>query len=173
MENEIWKDVPGYEGIYMVSDLGRVKSLERTKLGYKNSIIKINERIINGYTSNNRYTSITFHKNNKQKTFEVHKLVAMAFLNHIPDGTRKIVVDHINNIKTDNRVCNLQLITQRENSSKDKNKLKFSACKTRDGKFQSSIFVNGKTKYLGRFNNVEEAQEAYKKALSELNNKTK
>jgi hypothetical protein len=82
-------------------------------------------------------------------------LVAMAFLNHKPDGTHKIVVDHINNNKLDNRVVNLQLISQRENLSKDRkdgtSKYVGVCWKKSRNKWQVDIKIDGKRKYLGLF----------------------
>ena len=104
MEN--WKDIKGYEGIYQVSDLGRVKSLR-----YGN--------ILNPYINSTGYKVVNLSENTKRVTKKVHSLVAECFLNHTPNGY-KLVVDHINNVKTDNSLNNLQIITHRENCSKDK-----------------------------------------------------
>jgi hypothetical protein len=103
----------------------------------------------------------------------VHQLVAMAFLNHTPCGMN-LVVDHINSNKLDNRVENLQLITQRENSSKDiKNKTSkytgVSWCKHR-GKWLSQIYLNKKTYNLGRFNCELSAHLAYINKLKQIKN---
>lgn len=114
MENqiEIWKDIPGYEEYYQVSNLGRVKSFKLKKI-----------TILKQYKNTNNYLVVTLHNKKKHfnpKKISVHLLVAMAFLNHKPNKTNEIVVDHINNIRFDNRLENLQLITNRENNSKDK-----------------------------------------------------
>ena len=77
------------------------------------------ERILKANKNSAGYLGVVLYKYNKMKTLTVHKLVAMLFLNHIPDG-HNICVDHRNNIPTDNRVGNLQLISHRENISKDK-----------------------------------------------------
>jgi hypothetical protein len=97
----------------------------------------------------------------------------MAFLNHKPDGTNKIVVDHINNIKTDNRLVNLQLISQRENTSKDKkngtSQYTGVCWKKSKNKFEAQININNKYKYLGLFTDEYEAHLAYEKALKMYN----
>jgi hypothetical protein len=165
---EIWKDVPGYEGIYQVSDMGNVKSLSREKLHKGKYPITTNEKILKPPANSHGYLVVILCNNGLKKTMKVHALVAMAFLNHKPDGTNKIVVDHINNNKLDNRLVNLQLISQRENSSKDKKGgtskyvgVRLSAI----NKWRAEITINGKLKHLGYFIDEYEAHLAYQKAL--------
>jgi hypothetical protein len=169
--NEIWKDVPGYEGLYQVSSLGRVKSLSRLKTNGKSTHIS-KDLIMSPNKNRDGYLCLLLRINNKSKTKKVHQLVAMAFLNHKPDGTHKIVVDHINHDKLDNRVENLQVITNRENCSKDvKNKSsKYTGVcwdKSRS-KWASRIKINGKNHYLGRFNCEEEANQVYQNKLKTI-----
>lgn len=160
---EFWKAIPGYEGIYEVSDLGRVKSLGNNE-SRKEKILKF---------SNNRkgYCKLNLFKHANSKTYQAHQLVAMAFLNHIPSKSKN-VVDHINNIKTDNRLENLQIITQRENTSKDKkNKTsKYTGvywCKNKN-KWRSTIYISNKQIHLGYFKDEYKAHLAYEKALNEM-----
>jgi hypothetical protein len=162
-EIEIWKDVPDYEGLYQVSNFGNVKSLNflRTK---KHRLLKIT-------ICNNGYLTVGLSKNLCGKKFTVHVLVAMAFLNHKPDGTTKIVVDHINNIKIDNRLVNLQLISHRENSSKDQknrtsNYIGVSWNKKRK-KWLSMITFKNKGINLGYFKEEIDASNTYQKAKKE------
>jgi hypothetical protein len=166
---EIWKDIPGYEGIYQVSDIGNVKSLSREKLIRGKYPITTKEKILKQLVNPRGYLIVILCKNNLKKTINVHILVAMAFLNHKPDGTHKIVVDHINNNKLDNRLVNLQLINHRENSSKDRkngtSKYTGVCWQKSNNKWQSEITINGKKKYLGLFTDEYEAHLAYQKAL--------
>ena len=104
MENEIWKDVKGYEGLYMVSNLGNVKSLGNNK--------KRKEKMLKPCKVNNGYLQITLYKNGEIKRIYVHKLVAEAF---IPNPENKPEVDHINTIRDDNKVENLCWVTKKEN----------------------------------------------------------
>ena len=104
---EIWKDVKGYEGLYQVSNIGRIKSLPRkTNNQYNNGLIR--KLVIR----NNGYYFINLYKNNKSKLFTVHRLVAIAFLcnpNNLP------CVNHIDGNKLNNNVNNLEWCTYHEN----------------------------------------------------------
>lgn len=170
MENEIWKDVPTYEGIYQVSNLGNVKSLSRLKFSY-GFFRKQNERILKPATDKKGYLICVLCKNTHRKTIKVHQLVAMAFLNHIPCGM-VLVVDHINDVKTDNRVKNLQIITNRDNSFKTQgrysSKYKGVCLDKTSKKWESKIQIKGKTTYLGSFTTEQEASEAYQNKLKEI-----
>ena len=115
---EIWKDIPGYKGIYQASNLGRIKSLSRKSKSGKTGYKITNDLILKTSINHRGYERISLHKNSNKKTFAVHQLIAMAFLNHKPCNFR-IVVDHINNIKTDNKLKNLQLMSNRENVVKN------------------------------------------------------
>lgn len=157
MEN--WKDIKGYEGHYQISDLGRIKSIKFNK-----------ERILHIQKGTNGYLKSELCKNGKTKTRTVHSLVAQEFLNHESDIYN--VVDHINNVKTDNKLSNLQIISQRENSTKDKNN-KYSdyvgvTFHKKDKRWQSSIVIDGNQIYLGYFKSEERASIAYQFALTQL-----
>lgn len=110
---EVWKSIPNYEGLYEVSSLGKVKSLPRKICNHKGCHIS-KEKILRPGINSRDYLSIVLFKNNSKKSLNVHQLVAMAFLNHTPCG-HNLVVDHINKNKIDNRLENLQLITNRKN----------------------------------------------------------
>ncbi len=104
---EIWKYIKGFEGLYQVSNLGRVKSLERIDaLGHR-----LKEKILKPRLDN-RYYQVCLCKQSIKKNYRVHRLVWEAFNGQIPEGLQ---VNHINEVKTDNRLSNLNLMTAKEN----------------------------------------------------------
>jgi hypothetical protein len=172
---EEWRDVVGYEGLYRVSNLGRVKSCEKLcnykKLGKR----YISESILKSSINNEGYLLVGLHKNNIQTSHNVHILVAMAFLNHIPCGY-DLVVDHKNFIRHDSRLFNLQIITQRENT--DKKHLRSSSEYTgvflikggNKKRWSASISFNSEHIYLGTFDNELEASLYYENAVLAIKN---
>lgn len=100
---EIWKDVKGYEGRYFVSSIGRLKSCKKPR---RNSEKILKPILVNGY----HFLDLGNGKNIKR--FSIHRLVAMAFLDN-PEN--KPMVNHINGIKNDNRIENLEWCTASEN----------------------------------------------------------
>lgn len=161
---EEYKDIPSYEGHYQISNFGNVKSLKRNS-----------ERILSPSIDKTKgYYRICLRKYKKRKSYYIHQLVAIAFLDHIPNGN-KTVVDHINNDKTNNNLYNLQVISNRENLSKDKWRYNPSSQYTgvcfhiTKRKWESSISVNGTSFYLGCFSNEVIAAQEYKKALEYIN----
>lgn len=167
---EIFKDILGYEGVYQVSNKGRVKSLDRTITRSNGRKIHTRERVRKDSLDGKGYKQITLCARGRTKTYPIHKLVAIHFLGHKPDGMN-IVVDHINGDKTNNRVDNLQIITQRENSSKYRSSTTsmytgVHLCQ-RTKKWVAQIQINGKTMQLGRFHFEIHAAGAYRKALSD------
>lgn len=108
---EVWKDVPGYEGLYQVSNLGRVKSLERWRKNGSGKQ-KIPERIMSQNAINRGYLMVQLSKNGVYKNVLVHRIVAEAFVQNL-NGLD--TVNHINGNKTDNRSTNLEWVTRGDN----------------------------------------------------------
>jgi hypothetical protein len=177
-EIEIWRDVANYNGFYQVSNLGRIKSIERVVRSSK-GVKVLKDRIVTGYKSKDGYIHIILSKENIEYKISAHQLVAIVFLGHERKG-HDVVVDHINGIKTDNRVCNLRLVTSRENTSicyrsdRDSMTSKLPGvfwCKKRN-KWRSEIILNKKTFRLGVYDSEISANETYITALNSiLNNK--
>ena len=109
---EIWADIEGYEGLYQISHLGRVKSLARVIYKTDGTIQTFKERILKTTLDTKGYVICNLSKEYKCKTFRVHRLVANMF---IPNLNNKPQVNHINGIKADNRVSNLEWVTNSEN----------------------------------------------------------
>lgn len=161
---EIWVAVRDYEGLYEVSNLGRVKSLPKKGSGGHNG--KILKQTPDGVG----YLMVALCGKGKPKTFRVHKLVYESF-----NGKTDLHIDHIaEGNKQDNRLCNLQAITCRENITKyhltknTSSKYTGVTWHKTDGKWVSNININGKLNRLGSFINEEEASEAYQNALKSL-----
>jgi len=101
-QDEVWKDVVGYEGLYRISNQGTVCRL------YKNGKVNfMTPRILNGYWR------VKLCNGNTQKEYFLHRLIAQAF---IPNPENKPEINHINGIKTDNRIENLEWVTRSENA---------------------------------------------------------
>ena len=168
---EEFRDIPGYEGLYQVSNEGRVKTLGRVIMRSNGKKLTVKERIMKPACDKYGYLVTKLSHKGKSKTVKVHKLVAMVFLGHIPCGYEE-VVDHINNVCTDNRVENLQLISQRENSSKDRNvgtsKYVGVYWYTSRSEWRSKIRINNKTVHLGTHKYEYKAHLKYQKALNNI-----
>lgn len=165
MENktEIWKDIEGSEGIYQVSNFGRIKSFCRGK-----------GKILNGSLSSTGYFQISLHLKNKKEHQRIHRLVAEAFL-----GKFDLYVNHKDGNKTNNNIENLEYTTNRDNAIHGYNSKKTSSkyagvCWVNQrSKWKAQIHLNGKRKFLGHFDTELEAYNAYLQALKDNGIKSK
>lgn len=109
---EIWLPIVGYEGLYEVSDFGRIRSVDR-EISYKSTGIAIRRgKLLRGVTDKKGYIHLVLCKNGKQKTFFVSRLVAAAFKENplsLPD------VHHRDFDKSNNAASNLEWTSHREN----------------------------------------------------------
>lgn len=109
---EKWKTIDGYEGIYQVSNQGRVKSLSRKVPHARHGFVSVKEKILKPDTNHDGYARVGLCKEGLNSTHKVHRLVATAFLQKKDDGN---VVNHIDGNKSNNSVKNLEWVTQSEN----------------------------------------------------------
>lgn len=104
LESENWKEIDGYDGMYQVSDLGRVRSLKYGKT-----------RVLKGGSTPKGYRTVLLYNDKKVKCFYVHRLVAQAFIPN--DDERKIYINHIDECKQNNRASNLEYCTAQYNAT--------------------------------------------------------
>lgn len=114
---EIWKNIKGYENLYQVSNLGRIKRLRGFiyKKNHTENKIKYikQEKILKTFVNSRGYFVVTLHKNGNPKQYQLHRLIALSFIDII-EG--RPCVNHKNGKKTDNRISNLEWVTIKENS---------------------------------------------------------
>ena len=158
---EEWRDVVDYEGIYQVSDMGRVRSLDRiTSHGHKRK-----GKALKPGTGSRGYEHVDLSKVGSASTKNVHQLVALAFIGPRLDD---LVVDHIDNDKLNNRVENLQYISNRLNCSKDIKRDLPTGVHRKGAKYQARIWIDVKQVTLGYFDTPEQASEVYLRKLLTL-----
>lgn len=125
MEKEIWKDIPGYEGKYIISSFGRIISLKRNGIA-KDTEVSLNKR--------GNYLKVGL-RNKERVSYSVHRLVALTFLanpNNLPQ------VDHIDGDKMNNHASNLRWVTAKENVNNPSTRPKHLAqCAKRRNNWQS------------------------------------
>ena len=113
---EFWQDIPGYEGYYMSSTYGRIKSLERVVLNsnLKYGLYSVKEHILTPIMHKDGYFFVGLHKNGKKKIISIHRLVGLTFLfnpNKLP------CINHKSEVKTENQVWNLEWCTVEYNNN--------------------------------------------------------
>lgn len=170
LQEEIWKEIPEYEGLYEVSNWGRVRSFRRK--GAKGGIMV-------AHKNNHGYYAIKLYKNNKQFNISVHQLVAISFLGHKPCGY-EFVINHIDGNKTNNHLSNLEIVTQRENCTQRHKVWKkqlssncmgvyYSTSRDDDkNRWCSMIDINLERVYLGHYKEESEAALIYQVALKNI-----
>jgi hypothetical protein len=159
MRPEVYKKIVGFES-YEISNYGNVRHFK-----------KVHEVFITKSIDTSGYYFVNLFENGNKKTISIHKLVAIYFLNHVPNGM-KLVINHKDFNRKNNYVYNLEIISNRENTNQKHLKSTsvytgVSLCKTTKT-WISSIKINGKSVYLGRFKNEYDASLAYEDKLSKI-----
>ena len=145
--NEKWIPLEGYEGLYEVSDYGKIRSLNYYKQG--------RVCVLRCTAKNGKYLKVTLHKAGHAKTYRIHRLVAAAFLPK-PSKERN-QVNHINGNKTDNRASNLEWCTSMENHNNpatiENNKIRYHKQGEWENrsKGQKKRFLRERTTKTGRY----------------------
>ena len=136
---EIWKDIPGYEGKYQASNLGRIKGLERKFVRKTKGTTTYKEKVFTPQINMYGYHVVCLSMPPSSVTKTVHRLVALAFLKSPLNRAEQ--VNHIDGIKTNNIISNLELCTQSENI---KHAYKLELIKRKKGELSSKSVVNNR-----------------------------
>lgn len=158
---EVWKDIIGYENLYRISNTGKVYSL-------------ISNKVLSGNLRSG-YKNVQLNKNGKRKNFQVHRLVAIHFINN-PNNLP--IVNHIDFCRINNNVSNLEWVTQKENINHSKCNMlgKRHIFKTEEmygicyRKKHNNYEVCIKAKYGGKFRNLDDAKKKRDEMLNEISN---
>jgi len=158
---EEWREIAGYEGLYEVSDAGRVKSFKRST-----------PKILKPNINPSGYPKVTFWKKGKESKKYVHRLVAGAFL---LDFTKDLLVDHRNGDKLINNLSNLRMVNPsgnhlgfRRNGKGSSSQFRGVSWNENARKWLVRANLHGKDYYIGIFQNEDEAAKAWNKKATEL-----
>ena len=167
---EIWKDVVGYEGRYEVSNLGRVRSLERIVQHSVYGQMPVSEKVLKAYDNNRGYLQVALYTDGKKKKHCVHNLVSETFLGHRRGIGFEMVIDHKDRNPLNNNLNNLRIVTPRENVSYKRGSSKYTGVSynVRSKKYDTVIKVKGKTVHLGSHKDEKVCAQWYQDALKSL-----
>ncbi len=161
-----FKNIPGYEGLYKINRYGKVKSLSR--MSFNGSGYYRSKDIILKPSLGSGYKKVVLRNKNKSKTCRVSSLVFKTFKPNVILKKGEVIA-HMNNIKLDDSIYNLKVLTQRENCSK--NNKGYSSqyvgvyWSNTFNKWIASIHIKKEDRYLGRFDNELKASELYQLAV--------
>lgn len=147
-----YKEIPGMPK-YKASKSGKI---------YSDKVHRELKPTING----NGYECVTLYNKGTQKTYGVHQLVAAAFIGHDLNSNKQI--DHINNVRTDNRAVNLQIMTSWENNTKENKNPLMGTLKTGKRSWRAGIKIKGKNNHLGTYDCPAAARMAYVSKAHEI-----
>lgn len=164
---EIWKDIPDWEGFYQASNYGRIRSLDREINKHK-----LKGRVLVLRPDKDGYLKLNLWRNQIPHYRGSHRLVLSAFL-----YKSDLMVDHIDGDVTNNKLENLRYCNARENQTFSNVKKPNKTCasfgvmyRKDNGKFRARISIGGKDITIGHYDNEQDAADAYLKKLKELNN---
>jgi hypothetical protein len=163
---ETWKSISGYERYYEISNIGRVKGIERFIKHSSGGLLKKNVKYLKSSSNGTGYMRVMLSKDGLRKEYYVHRLIMEAFV-----GKSNLHINHINSIRDDNRLDNLEYVTVRENQHKRNlnRTLPLGVQKVR-GRYRAVIGIGGKNVHLGYFNTPEDASTAFNNKLKTINN---
>lgn len=169
---EMWKPIPNFEGLYEISNLGRVRSLDREVRCGSRGVRKLKGRLmkIRLPTKTLRYCSVSLRKNSTQKTITIHRMVAARF---DPEWDCSLEVDHIDGDIMNNRIDNLRMSTSQQQKFNSKSRgnststFKGVSWDKRRDKWRSKIVIDGKEIFIGYFNCEKTAAIAYRELAKE------
>jgi len=153
MPDEYFKPVYGLEGIYEISISGTVRNIQKGNILY-------------GFKHTRGYRCFLLSGKDKVISRSLHRMLVETFIGPIKKG---YVVNHIDGDVSNNSLCNLEVVSQRENVCHGKAVKQYAGVTFFNGKWQSRITHNGKRIFLGYFSTQEDANDAYIKKLNELN----
>lgn len=170
---EKWKDISDYEGIYQISNYGRVRSLLIWDVNYKNFVKRNKPKILMPTDNGNGYLIINLSKDRKRKSKYIHRLVAQEF---IRKPLKNEVVNHKDYNKKNNRVDNLEWCTQKENISYSVINM-YKQHGTKPPKTTGEKYIRKKwnsyelsigKKYIGNYKTLEEAKNVREKVVMQI-----
>lgn len=144
---EEWRDIPGYEGKYMASNQGNIKSLNYKNTGKEKILVLHKER--------NNYRTVHFKVMGKDKRLKVHRLVWMAFNGEIPEG---FVINHIDENPANNALNNLSLMTQQENANWGTRNARISLTKTNGKRSKPVLQIDMNGDLVARYPSLREVE---------------
>jgi hypothetical protein len=151
---ETWLEIKGYEGLYLISNMGRIKSLPRN--GTRTGVEYLLKPELNKFG----YNRVVLSKNDKPKRYALHRLVAFHF---IPNSNNFPQINHINAIRNDNRASNLEWVTSSQNR---KHALKIGSITSeslremRINQMQAVIQYDKNENFIRRFRSISEASDS-------------
>lgn len=155
-----WKNIPGFEGWYKIKEDGTVKRMERVVIYPDGHEQTYKEKIIKPHVDSCGYLSVSLSKNGKKKDIRIHLLLMRTFRPIKNERELKLVVDHINRNRLDNRLENLRWTTQTVNVKNGNLKFRPDIHKVNGG-FQVRFSIHGVRKHIGFVHSYEDALSLY------------